>query len=56
MTVVKGNFTVPFNGLSYSVSRDGKRFLVIKDAQSSSTPPQLVLVFNWLEELKRLVP
>jgi Tol biopolymer transport system component len=38
MAVVKGNFIVPFSGLSYSVSRDGKRFLVMKDARSSSSP------------------
>jgi hypothetical protein len=46
----------PFSGLSYSVSPDGKRFLVIKDPRTSSAPPQLVLAFNWLEELERLVP
>jgi len=56
MAVVKGNFTVPANGLSYSVSRDGKRFLMIQNAQRSSPPPELVLVFNWFDELKRLVP
>ena len=45
-------------GRSYDVSPDGKRFLMIKDA-SSATPSaalQLVVVLNWVEELKRLVP
>jgi serine/threonine-protein kinase len=55
--VVNGGFMAPpFSGLSYSVSPDGKRFLVIKDPRTSSAPPQLVLAFNWLEELERLVP
>jgi len=43
----------------YDVSRDGQRFLVIKAPPSSepaTTPPSLVMVLNWIEELKRLVP
>ena len=44
-------------GPTYDVAPDGKRFLMIKAAQptgAASTPPQLVVVLNWFEELKRL--
>ena len=45
---------------SYDVSSDGERLLMIKDDPStpggSSEQPELVLVQNWFEELKRLVP
>jgi hypothetical protein len=34
------------------VSSDGKRFLMIKD----QAPAKLVVVQNWLEELKQRVP
>ena len=45
-------------GRTYDVSPDGKRFLMIKDAPSAtpSAALQLVVVLNWVEELKRLVP
>jgi eukaryotic-like serine/threonine-protein kinase len=41
---------------SYDVSPDGRRFLMIKQATEDVTAPQIVVVHNWLEELKRLVP
>lgn len=42
----------------YDVSLDGKRFLMIKPAglDQSAPPASIVVVQNWLEELKRLVP
>jgi hypothetical protein len=41
----------------YDVTRDGRRFVVIKEAVPDETPTRaLVLVQNWSEELKRLVP
>jgi serine/threonine-protein kinase len=42
----------------YDVSLDGQRFLMIKRAQvdTAGLPPQIIVVQNWLEELKRLVP
>jgi serine/threonine-protein kinase len=58
-TVVKGRYLSPQTGRNYEVSPDGKRFLVIKDARSAedtANPPQLVVVQNWLEELKRKLP
>lgn len=41
----------------YDVSADG-RFLMIKDAAAdqTATPATIVVVQNWHEELKRLVP
>jgi serine/threonine-protein kinase len=41
----------------YDVSPDGKRFLMIKQDVSPNQPaPRIVVVQNWLEELKHLVP
>ena len=57
-TVVKGGYPAPFAGRHYDIARDG-RFLMIKDARTSDEiggPPQIVVVQNWLDELKRLVP
>jgi eukaryotic-like serine/threonine-protein kinase len=59
--VVDGRYLTPQAGRTYDVSRDGKQFLMIKDATpttSSSAPPpsQLVVVLNWTEELKARVP
>ncbi len=42
---------------SYDLSLDGQRFLMVKDEQQKPTPvTEMVLVQNWIEELKRLVP
>ena len=43
---------------TYDVSPDGQRFLMIKEGtpEESGAPPSLILVQNWTEELKRLVP
>jgi serine/threonine-protein kinase len=42
---------------SYDVSRDGERFLIIKAAEDGDVrTPQLVVVENWHQELRRLVP
>jgi hypothetical protein len=44
---------------SYDVAPDGKRFVMLKNAETSGprgTPPRIVVVQNWFEELKRLVP
>ena len=45
-------------GRTYDVSPDGQRFLMIKPggADQAAAPPQIVVVKNWFEELKRLVP
>jgi hypothetical protein len=42
---------------NYDVSQDGGRFLMVKAAGASETAPtQINVVFNWFEELKRVVP
>ena len=42
---------------TWDISPDGKRFLVVKMEERKSWPlTELVLVQNWFEELKRLVP
>ena len=52
-----------FNGTStarnhtYDVSPDGQRFLMVKDSASAADrQPTVVVVKNWFEELRRLVP
>jgi len=47
------------NGRTYEIAPDGKRFLMIKtggSADETAVPTTLVVVQNWREELKRLVP
>lgn len=39
---------------SYDVSDDGKRFLMVKESPADA--PRIVLIQDWTEELKRLVP
>jgi hypothetical protein len=41
---------------NYDVSRDGKRFLMVKADAASEGATQINVVFNWFEDLKRLVP
>ena len=46
-------------GRTYDIAPDGQRFLMIKDgsgADAPAAPRNLVLVLNWVEELRRLVP
>jgi dipeptidyl aminopeptidase/acylaminoacyl peptidase len=40
---------------NYDISPDGQRFLMIKSEQDL-VPTELIVVFNWFEELKRRVP
>ena len=41
---------------NYDVTSDGQRFLVVKNLEQDPTPPQINVVLNWFDELKRLVP
>ncbi|MBI5084255.1 MAG: serine/threonine-protein kinase [Acidobacteria bacterium] len=56
-TVVKGHYW-PGNGYGrfYDLAPDGKRFLVILGPDPVQPVSQYVVVLNWVEELKRLVP
>jgi len=50
------------NGIMWDVHPDGKRFLMMKEAESASKPApapdsrKIVIVLNWFEELKQRVP
>ena len=55
----EGNYYYSSQGRSYDVAPDGQRFLMIKAgdlSDESSSAPELIIVENWFEELKRLVP
>lgn len=44
-------------GRGYDISRDGRRFLMIKDVTPDpSSAPTIVVVQNWFEELRQKVP
>ena len=52
-------FISTYAGRSYDVSPDGQRFLIpdyVMPFNASAGPASLIVVQNWLEELKRLVP
>ena len=52
----EGRFTrIGWATANYDVSRDGRRFLMIK-GEDAVLPTELRLVTNWAEELRRLVP
>jgi Tol biopolymer transport system component len=51
--------TGPGEGRTYDVAPDGRRFLMIKEAGGSeqiAAPTNLIVVQNWFDELKHLVP
>ena len=56
--VFDGPYLAPNSSRTYDVSPNGERFLMIKAASSdkSSAAPSLIVVQNWVEELKRRVP
>ena len=41
---------------NYDVSPDGRRFLMVKEGDPSTSSAEISVVLNWFEELKRLVP
>ena len=54
-----GPYLLSGPGRNYDVSSHGQRFLMIKLASGPGeldSPPEIVVVLNWFEELKRLVP
>jgi len=58
-TLFEGPYGHNHTGRTYDIAPDGKRFLMIKavgDADQTAVPTSLVVVQNWGEELKRLVP
>ncbi len=46
-----------YSGSNWDISPDGKRFLMVKSEEIKPQPAtEMILVQNWFEELKRLVP
>jgi eukaryotic-like serine/threonine-protein kinase len=58
--VFEGPYLAPNSGRTYDVSPTGERFLMLKEAGSaaktSGSPPSIIVVQGWFEELKRRVP
>jgi len=57
--LLDGRYHFEEPGRTYDVSPDGRRFLMIKSGDGSdktAAPANLIVVQNWVEELKRLVP
>ena len=42
--------------VDYDVSPDGQQFLTLNAGGQDGPPTEIVLLLNWTEELKRLVP
>jgi dipeptidyl aminopeptidase/acylaminoacyl peptidase len=40
----------------YDVTLDGQRFVMVDASESEPPPKEIILVQNWFEEVKRLVP
>ena len=57
-TAYYGGITVLSRTGTYDVAPDGRRFLMLKDVDDANAVrrTQIVVVRNWIEELKRLVP
>jgi hypothetical protein len=57
--VREGYYTIPYWwGLSYDISADAQRFLMLKEGGADGTPApvSIIVVQHWVEELKRLLP
>ena len=58
--MLQGDYVLPTDaqfGRTFDIAPDGKRFLVIKGGGDDAPAPQsLVVIQNWDQELKRLVP
>src|SRR5262249_26793906 len=56
--LVEGRQLIPGGFRMYDVRADGSRFLMVKEAgdQTTATSDVIVVVQNWVEELKRLLP
>ena len=57
----QGEYTSIGGGVQYSVTPDGKRFLMIKEPAATTSSeggprPKINVVMNWFEELKQRAP
>jgi len=56
-TLFEGQYSArPYNVQNYDITPDGQRFMMVKDSEEQPSAAQLIVVLNWFEELKRLVP
>jgi hypothetical protein len=51
-----GNFFSQVVGVTYDVSPDGQRFLMVKGPAATAASSRILVVDNWIEELKARVP
>jgi serine/threonine protein kinase/Tol biopolymer transport system component len=49
-------FLTPADGRDFDVSPDGQRFLAVTGQSASVEAPQVIVIQNWTEELKRQAP
>jgi hypothetical protein len=54
--VLQTPYATPYAWRMFDVSADGTRFLMIKDQASQTAARTIVVVENWIEELKRILP
>jgi serine/threonine-protein kinase len=58
--ILDAKFYLVGPGRNYDISRDGQRFLIIKnprvESTANDTPASMIVVLNWLEELKARLP
>ena len=57
--LLDSKYAAPTDMFNYEVSPDGQRFLMFKETTAgdrNAAPANIVVVINWLEELKRLAP
>ena len=54
--VFEGQYERTLGGRTYDISLDGEQFLMMKDVEGTLETPQIIVVLNWFEELKRLAP
>ena len=43
-------------GHTYDVTPDGQKFVMIRESESDTSGSEIIVIQNWFEELKRLVP
>ncbi len=56
VAVLQTPYAAPFAWRMFDVTADGTRFLMIKDQFSQTDARTIVVVQNWTEELKRMLP
>ncbi len=45
-----------FRRHTYDVTSDGQKFVMIRESEMDTAGSEIIVIQNWLEELKRLVP